>query len=143
MKDKLLYLTIGLLVGVVVMQWTMPSGQASGVFPVNGIVASGWYADPFLLDQNGHAWTVDVTTHTWREIVEPTYVPVGLPVPGSQVKFWEACFVVTTDNVLCVDEYDFATQDHHWANYGPWPGGPVQKAPQTWGGVKGKYADKK
>ena len=41
MKDKLLYLTIGVLIGIIVMQWAMPAGQASLVTaPVGNVIAA-------------------------------------------------------------------------------------------------------
>lgn len=74
MRDKLLFGTIGLLVGVVVMQWTMPSGNATVVTPpVGNIVAmhGGWS----VLTTNGELW--DHNGPSWRKIGDISPVPVA------------------------------------------------------------------
>jgi len=109
-RDRLLYLTIGMLVGMVVMQWTMPSAEASRVFP-GGVVA---ISDHFVLDENGAVWYLPpVSPASWeRSAPDP-------PVPVSQIKFWEVWLFVTIDNIAWVYTGSPVTG---WENAGPWPG---------------------
>ena len=134
MKDRLLYLTIGLLTGIVVMQWTMPAGQASGVQVQSGAIA---IESLLVLDEYGETWLIndDHTGTGWFRYSERSEFPPNLPVPASQVKLWSGGVLVTQDNVA----WKVNDQSHQWVNCGPWPGGPVETNPQTWGGVKGKY----
>jgi len=131
MKDRLLYLTIGLLVGIVVMQWTMPTGQASGVHPGTGIISLDDNL-PYCLDENGVVW--------WLLPMDPWTAPgagYDPPVLVSQIKFWNRWYVITTDNIA------WHSNGNNWTNLGPWPGGPVQSKSETWGRIKGKYEGKK
>lgn len=132
MKDKLLYLTIGLLIGIVVMQWTMPTGNASGIHP-GGIVGIADHVN-WVLDEFGVVWGFH-PTEGWQE--HP--IDWRPPVPSSQIKFWNAWVVITTDNVAWYHTNDVSNP---WVTLGPWPGGAVQTKPETWGGVKGKYEGK-
>ena len=77
MKDRLLYVTIGVLLGVVVMQWAMPTGQATvTTAPVGNII--GMSAGGVLLS-NGEMWKLDLSSG---------WVKRGdLPIPASQVQF--------------------------------------------------------
>ena len=138
MKDKILYLTIGLLIGIVEMQWgTVAEGDDSSPY---GIIlrdtggAQG--TEQILVDDNGNRWrfTYDYVTGAitcW----EPAGIANLPPVDPHEVKFWQGWMVVTRDNYVWVRN----DQAQTWQDCGPWPGGPVPTSPDTWGGVKGKY----
>jgi len=138
-KDKLPYLTIGVLIGVVVMQWTMPSGQVSNAQVQSGAIA---LESGTVLDSNGDTWLIvyDHTATGWVPIVERIDFPAELPVPVEQVKLWSGGSLITQDNVAW---HTSNTSPSYWINCGPWPGGAVQMKPDTWGGVKSKYEPKK
>jgi hypothetical protein len=124
MKDRLLYLTIGLLVGIVVMQWTMPSANATIVTsPINGIVA---IAEEYVLSVNGDLWTID-QFGTW------------LPIPVAQVQFIDAQGGLLYLLDKSGNYWALHWTADHWVNYGRPPIEPVSTTKDTWGGVKGKY----
>jgi hypothetical protein len=133
-KDNLLYLTIGLLIGIVVMQWTMPSGQASSALSNSGIV--GIDGGTVALDEYGHTWWVALTEPHWRLLDQWSDYPADLPVAVSDVKLWSYRFLITQDNIAWLLPDDTGAL---WINCGPWPGGSVPTAPNTWGGVKSLY----
>jgi hypothetical protein len=132
-KDKLLYLTVGLLIGIVVMQWTMPTGRAADAIAGSGAIA---IESAMVLDEYGQVLeiVVDHTGTGWFPASERTNYP-PLPVPVSQVKLWSAGVLVTEDN----SAWRVDSISHQWVNCGPWPGGAVPTSPTAWGGVKGKY----
>lgn len=144
MRDKLLFTTIGLLVGIVVMQWTMPASNASYVTPVTGIVAAetGIWANPVLemMDQNGVKWRCQVGNGPnggdllWYQ--ETNQAP--LPVPVSSIKFWNNAWLVTQDNHVWMTH----DVDGPWTDFGPWPGAPVATQQSTWGKVKAAFNGK-
>ena len=109
--------------------------SSSPVLDSGGIIAvtgDGWW----MLDEYGRAWTfqlVDGVTTCWLHISE-----FDSPIPVSQIKFWGRWTIVTTDNNFLIK-----TGVNYWHNCGPWPGGAVQTKPETWGGVKSRYDDKK
>ena len=134
MKDKLLYLTIGLLIGIVVMQWTMPTGRASEAAVGTGVVA---VETDLVLDQYGVVWNLRTNNDNprWDRFSGGRYYPADLPVPVSDVKLWSAGTLITQDNVA----WRVSDDSYQWVSCGPWPGGPVPTSPNTCGGVKGKY----
>ncbi len=140
MRDKLLFGTIGLLIGIVVMQWTMPSSMASYVSPPTGIVAvqgiSGLPGHAELLDQNGVQWHCDAEIPWYQRASYP-----ALPVPVASLKFWGETYLVTQSNdvwVMTGDSYSTAV----WQRCGPWPGSPVAAQQSTWGKVKANFGGK-
>ena len=139
MKEKLHYLTVWLLIGVVVMQWTMPTGNAADAITGSGAIA---IESAMVLDEYGQAWeiVVDHTGTGWFPLSEREECPPNLPVPASQVKLWSGGCLVTQDNVAWRVN---PVSPREWVNCGPWPGGPVPTSPNTWSGVKGKYEGKK
>jgi hypothetical protein len=138
MKDRLLYLTIGVLIGIVVMQWTMPAGQASIVTaPVGDVVAVAY---DMVIARDGRLWSLGPQT-----IGGPWFDRGTLPVPVSEARFfsyvpgslWAARIVDADGNVW------LQTGPNSWENYGSPPVSPVPTSPDTWGGVKGKYEGNK
>ena len=138
MKDKLLYLTIGLLIGIVVMQWTMPVGQAADAIIGSGVIE---VESDIVLDEYGVVWYLRTNNDDprWERYSGGHYYPTELPVPVSQIKLWSAGTLITQDNVA----WRVSDDSYLWVNCGPWTGGPVPTSPTTWGGVKGKYEGKK
>ncbi len=141
MKDKLLFGTIGLLVGVVVMQWTMPNGYASYVSPNTGIIAAqgGMDISAFVevLDQDGKIWRCDPQDGQacWAQEVNQT-----IPVTPSALKFWSKRWAVTIDNHVWI--YDVYANPVGWHDCGAWPGGPVAANQTTFGKVKAMFQPK-
>jgi len=138
MKDKLLYGTIGLLVGIVVMQWAMPSGQAS-MATESGVVAINM--DPgdnsaYVLDENGHVWFNRGSPVCWQRVVG-----MDPPLPPGQIKLWQLRGFVTNDNHVW-SFVGLAPGSAPWQDCGPWPGSPVANEQSTWGKVKAKFGGK-
>jgi hypothetical protein len=135
MRDKLLFATIGLLVGIVVMQWTMPTSNANVTVPNSGIMAvedtDGWL---LMLDQNGDAWVVNQGPNWVRY---PDYDP---PVPANQNKFWQRDKIITIDSHAWI--YGFYNGSVQRNDFGPWPGSPVAIQQSTWGKVKAAFGGK-
>lgn len=143
MKDKLLFGTIGLLVGVVVMQWSMPSGQVAFATYVdhsaNGIIAHD--GDRFL-DDTGNTWEINPGLYgqpvqCWT-LSEQSLSP---PVPVNQIKFWDGARLVTNDNRGWV-LVGLNGVPERWHDCGPWPGGPVSTQQSTWGKIKSTFSGK-
>lgn len=136
MKDKLLYGTIGLLVGIVVMQWTMPSGQAAGT-TASGVVAMAENPESnevYVLDINGHVWS---NKPCWSRVngFDP-------PMPTSQIKFWQFRGLVTTDDHVWTWAASQAHPEGEYQDCGAWPGSPVGLQQSTLGTVKAKFSAK-
>ena len=134
MKDKLLFGTIGLLAGIVVMQWTMPSGQATVVTPPVGRVIAMTSSGSVLL-ADGTQWGLSFSQgqggpYEWYEIEPP------LPVSVDQVQFADQNGFVDKDGNLW---YSGAGA---WHNVGQPPIGPVSTEQSTWGKVKAKFSGK-
>lgn len=134
MKDKLLFGTIGLLVGIVVMQWTMPQGRATVVTPpVGNVIAQT--GNGGVLTEDGVVWGTTQpegpgTPWSWYRPVPP------LPVPVDQVHFiTDVALVDKSGNFWRVD----GTQ---WVNIGQPPTSPVSTSESTWGKVKAKFSAK-
>ena len=130
MKDRLLYLTIGLLIGIVVMQWgvtsqtiTIPTARAGYVdHTATGIIAMN---EGRMLDQYGVMWNLQESG--WREAA---HSPV--PVPVNDVKFFHSSRLITTANVGWL-----ISAGGEWIEVGPWPGGlPVPTEQNSWGSMK-------
>jgi len=132
MKDKLLFGTIGLLVGIVVMQWTMPSGQATIITqPVGGVVS---HQDYHVLMVDGSVWYLDQGVAPqvppyWRKLDD-------LPIPVDQVQFFSAAGIVDKNGDL------LASLDQGWHNYGHPPVSPVAVEQSTWGKIKSQFSTK-
>jgi hypothetical protein len=130
MKDKLLFGTIGLLVGVVVMQWTMPSGQAGVVGPTVGVVVDQ-LGERHVLGVDGGIWEFAYSQAT------PQWVKtLDLPVPVAQVHFIEGYGFVDKNG----DLWERGTGQ--WVNRGQPPVGPVPTSQATFGQVKAQYKSK-
>lgn len=121
MKDRLLYLTIGLLIGVVVMQWTMPSGRASVVLEEAGIVAmhSAGLSSALLLDQTGAVWLQSDPSACWQREAR-----FDVPISGASIKFWTPYQLVSkVDHAWVLS--DTGNGNYAWHDCGRWPGGSV------------------
>jgi hypothetical protein len=133
MKDRLLYGTIGLLVGIVVMQWTMPSGQATVVTPPAGRVIAQTGNGGVLTDE-GEVWNISQpqgpgTPYEWMHLVP------SLPIPVDQV-------YSITDVALVDIAGNFWTVDgDQWVNVGQAPSGTVANDQSTWGKIKAKFRE--
>jgi hypothetical protein len=131
MKDKLLYLTIGLLIGIVVMQWgvssrtvLVPSARAGLVYPGNDIAA---FEDGTVLDRLGQVWRAS-NDQCW--VRDALFDP---PVPVSDIREWGyGQFVTNSWELWTVDS------SGQWHNCGPWPGQPVPTEQNSWGDIKTK-----
>lgn len=143
MKDRLLFGTIGLLVGVVVMQWTVTvpgrigSVQASMVdHGATGIVAQD---GPWCLDQNGNVWISylsdpPVPTGTcWQ-----AHTSWNPPMPVSEIKFWSHESIITTSD----HEWSKQGTNDPWVDCGAWPGVPLATEQSTWGKIKSTFSPK-
>ena len=140
MKDRLLFGTIGLLVGVVVMQWTMPEGQANVTVQDAGIIAvqdrgDGPGSELLALDQLGQVWISQGPARCW--VREPLYDP---PMPVNQIKFWQYSMIITLDNHTWLAMPSNGT--YQWSDCGAWPGAPVSSNQATFGSVKAQYRPK-
>jgi hypothetical protein len=130
-KDRLLYLIIGLLVGVVVMQWTMPAGQATvAIDPVGPVIA---VTPGGVVTWNGELW--GYTSGSW-------FKRGDLPFPASQLRF----IVDNLPNEILIDTNgDYWTgipSTGTWTNHGQPPVAPVPTSQQSWGMLKGHYQAK-
>ncbi len=123
MKERLLYATIFILVGITVAQWTMPSGEASVVTqPAGAVVAAeGSYA----LAVDGSIWDYD-TGSGWTMVCQS-------PVPTSNIQFFHGLLLTDTSGDLWL--YENGT----WTNRGQPPVAPLPTSKSTIGGVKAKY----
>ena len=135
MKDKLLYLTIGLLIGIVVMQWTMPTGRASIVQPPVGNIVAADY--DWVLTHNGEIWKYYMGyPQGWQKVG-------SVPLPPEQIQFIHSTWL--EGPLAMVDKsgnWWRQTNPDYWVNLGQPPVAPVPTSPDTWGGVKGKYEGK-
>jgi len=88
-----------------------------------GVVAM---ADRWLLDEFGQVWWAD--PNGWDPRPDD-----DIPVPVSEVKFWDNDALVTVSNELL---YRTASG---WRNLGPWPGGPSPAEKTTWSELKSEF----
>ena len=130
MKDKLLYGTIGLLVGIVVMQWTMPPTGASVVTPPVGNVV-GLRATCVLMT-DGSVWQLvdNGGAREWRHISHVT-------MPIANIQFFECGSLVDKNGDMWEE-----SSPGQWVNYGQPPIGPVASDQSTWGKVKAQFNKK-
>ena len=92
------------------------------------VAATSTTGDPLALDENGIVWKVDLSRNWVESSVNP------LPVPVSQLKFWDETIVVTTDNTLW-------RYLHGWQDCGQWPGGASATEQATWSAIKARYKE--
>src|SRR5712672_2088386 len=127
MKDKLLFGTIGLLVGIVVMQWTMPSGLAGPTIqPAAGSVIAT--DTEFLVTVDGTIWM-----YRRSSVGGPWFNTGSIPLPANEVAFysyvtgsaWPGRIVDRSGN-LWIQESPTA-----WTNVGPPPAGPISTSQST------------
>jgi hypothetical protein len=131
MAKKFMYVCFGILALAVAFHLGARYGNASIVdHSTTGIVAVS--GNDVLLD-NGEVWRnhAGTTNPLWSHLIE-----YDLPVPVSQVKFWDRpiCFY-TTDNEIWY--YD----NGEWHNYGA-PGGVMSTQSTTWGEIKAEFGER-
>jgi len=120
MKNKLLYMTIGALLGVVVVQWSC-SEKTTGVqaVPAQGIIFAADVFGTAFLDENGTVWVgatnVQGVPVGWAQ---STSVP-ALPVSVGEIKFWMRTSLITKDDVLWQLDSSLAPAPAEWKNLGP------------------------
>ncbi len=126
MKDRLLYLMIGVLIGIVVMQWTMPSGQAIvTTSPVGHVVA---LAGDVAITESGEMWYYH-TAQGWTKYGD-------LPFPINELHF------ATMQDAAIT----FIDRSGNYWDYDINRGQPPVSIPtdqSTLGKLKGKYEDEK
>jgi hypothetical protein len=135
MKDKLLFGTIGLLVGIVVMQWTMPSGQAIATAMPSGTIVATMGARVLAVDGNVWLWSGQ---YGW-ENRGPIPVPPASVVSIEQDNDWGTALLDTDGNYWLDDS---TTPEGVFMNRGQPPAGPISTAPATFGKVKAQYQRK-
>jgi hypothetical protein len=130
MKDKLLFGTIGLLVGIVVMQWMMPSGHASITSgPIGGVVCLDQGS---VLMNDGSIWVNNGSgPNGWAQTGT-------LPMSPSQVLYWDAPGGIVVDKN---GDY-WSGRSDGWHNYGKPPVQPLATQQSTWGKVKAAFGEK-
>ena len=95
-----------------------------------GVVAVSPDGNPYVLDENGVVWLIDVPSG-WRDDISAP----SLPVPVSQVKFWTPNMFITYDN------HAWRTADDEWVDMGAWPGGAVATEKRSWGRIKADFKE--
>ena len=126
MKDRLFCLIIGLLIGLVVMQWIMPLGHASDIVQGSAILH---IQGGFALDINGQVWLLWNNNGCWQP--QPEY---DVPIPAEQIKLWILYWFITLNDEL----WRFDKDSEEWQNCGTWPG-TVPAEQSNWGEIKGEY----
>jgi hypothetical protein len=129
MKDKLLFGTIGLLVGVVVMQWMMPSGRAELVDPPVGVIVG--QEGVWVVTVDGGVWTLNGNPRVWERVDQQQ-----LPIPTAQLRSWTANAFIDSNG----DLWEWVVNE--WVNRGQPPVGPIATSPATFGKVKAQYKPK-
>lgn len=131
MRERILHVLVGVLLGVVVMQWTMPSSEASiASGPTGGVVCLD---QGYVLMNDGSIWvnTGAGNANGWTQTGT-------LPMSPSQVLYWDA------PNGIVIDKNgDFwSGRSDGWRNYGKPPIVPLAVDQSTWGKVKAKFGSK-
>jgi hypothetical protein len=131
MKDKLLFGTIGLLVGIVAMQWMMPSTQATTPTQPVGVVVAA--AGDAVLCIDGSIWIFFNHDH-WEQNAQ-----IPIPVADVQIFSW-----VSGSEYFLIDKNgdQWQLSGFGWQNNGQPPVGPVATEQSTWGKVKSKFGGK-
>ena len=127
MKDKLQFGTIGLLVGIIVMQWMMPDGRADVVGPPVGNVVAA---------EGNTVLTVDGGVWLFRMGDQPSWERLGeAPIPVGQVRYFGSVAIVATNGDLW-ERGSTGT----WVNRGQPPISPVSSEQSTWGKIKATFS---
>lgn len=131
MRERILLVMVGLLLGIVVMQWTMPEGRADVVgAPVGNVVS---IESNCVLTTDGSFWHLTTTgpeTVGWERISE-------LPMPVADVRFFGCTRIVDKNGDVWEER-----NPGDWVNYGQPPTSPVAAEPSTWGKIKAKFGGK-
>ncbi len=126
MARKFMYVCLGVLALAGAFHLGARYGSASVVdHGMTGIVAQ---QDHWVLLDNGETWGCSDETQEW------SLYDCQLPVPLSEVKFWQAHRIVTNDNVF------WRCDSGTWVNLGT-PPGLVPTQPTTWGEIKAEFGE--
>lgn len=121
MARRFLHVALGVFLLVAAYQLgtarTLAQGRAATIFAMD---FAGW-----VLDYDGRVWNVGVRGVPWERVTE-----LDPPIPISDIERWGAWAFVSTSGEGWW--HDGST----WHNVGPFPGGPVGVAPQSFGRVK-------
>ena len=126
MAKRFMYVCLGILALAVAFHLGAQHGSASIVdHAMTGIVAQ---QDHWVLLDNGETWGCSDETQEW------SLYACQLPVPLSDVKFWQAHRIVTNGNDFwrCISGT--------WVNLGS-PPGLVSTQPTTWGAIKAEFGE--
>ena len=127
MAKKFMYVCIGIMALAVTFHIGAEYGKASIVdHSATGIIAQ---QDHWVLLDNGETWGCSDETQEW------SLAECQLPVPVSDIKFWQAHRIVTNEN-----DFWRCISGGTWVNYGS-PPGLVSTQPSTWGKIKGEWGE--
>lgn len=131
MRERMLLVTVGVLLGVVVMQWAMPSGQASiTTGPVGGVLAMDQGS---VLMADGSMWVIGAVSG------QDGWIQTGtLPIAPNQVLYFDE----SGRNVVDKNGDFWSDRDQGWHNYGKPPVTPLATEQSTWSKVKAKFNGK-
>lgn len=125
-----LVLAVAVLVGYIVGTTTASScyvdHSASGAIAFMRIPGN----HPRALDEDGVVWEVE-EGYGWR----PDYSVPPLPVPVSEVKFWQWDALITWDNHI------WRVSGVEWVDGGAWPGGASPVEATSWGKLKAEFSE--
>ncbi len=99
---------------------SLAQGRASTIFAMD---FGGW-----ALDYQGRVWNVGNNGTPWDRTPA-----LGPPIPLSEIERWGAWALVSTSGE------GWWHDGSAWHSAGPFPGGPVGVAPQSFGRVKGSH----
>lgn len=136
MKDRLPYLIIGVLIGIVVMQWGVNSQPSITTQLIASPIGSNYlngsgilaivYQD--VLDENGQVWRLSGSEEAcWTRLSD-----WDVPVQVDQIKLWSQLLLITNENIA------WRNTNGTWVNCGPWPGASVPAEQSTLGEIKNK-----
>jgi hypothetical protein len=148
MRERFLLVVVGILIGVVVMQWTMPEGRAEYVTQEDGIVAAAMSRSNRLgqtrcevqvLDETGRVWQFGIGENAEEPLQCWADMGQSLPTSVANIKFWCQDVLVTRQNEVWVrGDCDYVGAGG-WVNCGAWPGGTVATEESTWGRIKSTF----
>lgn len=132
MAKKFMYVCLGILALVVAFHLGAQYGSASVVDrSQTGIIACHREGTGVaVITDNGQTYSLD-SIFGWSD-------GFGLPVPASEVKFYDRISVVTYSNDVWV--YDSSHYEEPWQNFGP-PPGYTATQPTTWSEIKAEFGE--
>jgi|GEM_PF-2288175 len=132
MAKKFMYVCIGIMALAVTFHIGAEYGRASvvdhsmtGIVAVAGVQGSNGGEIYVVLD--------DGQTY-WRNVAHDWSTAWALPIPVSEVKFWNHSWCVSNDNEVWFGEAGV------WTNFGT-PPGLVSTEPTSWGKIKAEWGE--